>query len=118
MNGKMKKIGIVRVSVYFGMAELTAIAQDAEKAGLRRVGIPVRIQKPNGFADEWLANTDGIGRFLKQTYEYYKRHEADRLFEASKLAEARAQLEEKEKELASTGLSGLIRKKSSKEGGL
>ncbi len=30
-------------------------------------------------ADEWLANTDGIGKFLKSCYEYWKKAEPLRL---------------------------------------
>ena len=93
MNGKTKDKGLFRVAIYFNEADLTSIAKDAEKAGKRKVGIPIKKQKPHGMADEWLANTDGIGRFLKYCYKYWKDEEPKRL-------ETLAQIERQEQELA------------------
>lgn len=93
MNGKIKNKGIFRVSVYFNEVDLTAIAKDAEKAQFRRMGIPIKRQKPHGMADEWLANTDGIGQFLKMCYDYWSKNEPARL-------EAIAENERKMQELA------------------
>ena len=90
MNGKTKEKGLFRVAIYFNEADLSAIAKDAEKAGKRTVGIPIKRQKPHGMADEWLANTDGIGRFLKTCYDYWKTEEPRRL---EALAEAKKQKE-------------------------
>jgi hypothetical protein len=91
MNGKLKNKGLYRVSIYFNEADLTRIVKDAEKAGFRRVGIPIKRQKPHGLADEWLANTDGIGRLLKNCYDYWKKAEPQRLKE---LAETERQMQE------------------------
>ncbi len=108
MNGKLKGKGLYRVSVYFNEADLTRIVKDAEKAGFRRVGIPIKIQKPHGMADEWLANTDGIGRLLKTCYEYWKEEEPRRL---EALAETERQLKELEakKKALERGKAGIKR---------
>lgn len=99
MQGKIKKKGICRVAVYFSKAELASVAADAEKANFRRVGIPISKQKEHGFGDEWLANTDGISRFLKYTLRYWREHETERLQEAAKLAEEERALAERKRKL-------------------
>lgn len=81
MTGKNKGKGLFRVAVYFNETGLQAVVKDAEKAGFRRVGIPVKIQKPHGLTDEWLANTDGVAPFLKNCYEYWKKTAPERLKE-------------------------------------
>ena len=88
MNGKNKDKGLFRVSVYFNEKDLATIIKESEKSGFRRVGIPVKIQKPHGMANEWLANTDGASKMLKKAFAYYVEHEADRI---KALAEAMAQ---------------------------
>lgn len=91
MNGKNKGKGLFRVSIYFNENDLALVVKDAEKAGFRRVVVPVKIQKPHGLPDEWLANTDGVGRFLKNCYDYWKKTAPERLKE---LAETERQLKE------------------------
>ena len=99
MNGKKKDKGLFRVAIYFNEADLTSIAKDAEKAGKRKVGIPIKKQKPHGKADEWLANTYGIGRFLKSCYEYWKKAEPQRLKELADTKRQMQELEAKQKAL-------------------
>lgn len=79
MNGINKNKGLVRVSVYLNEQELVTAAKDSERAGFRRVGIPLKKQKPHGLADEWLANTDGISRLFKMSWEYWRKAEPERL---------------------------------------
>lgn len=98
MNGKNKEKGLFRVAVYFNEADLTTLVKEAERLRFRRVGIPVKILKPHGFADEWLANTDGIAKTLKYYAAYYKEHEAERTAELAKVqAEEKALAERKAK---------------------
>jgi hypothetical protein len=99
MAGVLKKKGITQVRVYFNQAELTAIAKDAEGAGKRRVGLLLQTQKPHGLDGETQANTDGISRFLKHTWTYWKEHQADRLEAAARIARERAALEAEAKKL-------------------
>ena len=96
MNGKLKSKGLYRISVYFNEADLTSIVKDAEKAGFRRAGIPIKVQKPHGLADEWLANTDGIGTMLKNCYDYWKKTEPERLRELAEVQEQKRMLEARE----------------------
>jgi hypothetical protein len=99
MAGKMKDKGLFRVSVYFSESDLASLVKETEKAGFRRVGIPIKIQKPHGLPDEWLANTDGVSRFLKHCVEYWRRHETERLEEATRIAEQERQLAERKVKL-------------------
>ena len=97
MQGKLKKKGLYRVGVYLNETELTSMAAEAEKLKFRRVGIPIKKQKEHGFADEWLANTDGVSRYLKYCHDYYLKTEAERL-------EKLATIARKEQELAAEKL--------------
>ena len=99
MNGKNKTKGLFRVSVYFNEADITSLAKDAEKAGFRRVGIPVKIQKPHGLADEWLANTDGMGKMLKNCWDYWRKMEPERLRALAEVQEEQKRLEARKAEL-------------------
>ena len=67
----------VCVKVYFNEQDFAEIAKFAEKAGKRRVGLQLYTQKPHGFADEKLANTDGIARFLKMAANYWAEHRVE-----------------------------------------
>ena len=87
----------IRVRVYFNERTLQAIAQDAEKAGKRRVGLPLFIMKEHGFAGERLANTDGISKFLKHCWKYWKENEASRLADMAELAQRKKVLEDEMK---------------------
>lgn len=86
-----KKYAGVCVKVYMSQEDFTAYAKLAERAGKRRVGLLLHTQKPHGFADEKLANTDGIARFLKMAGRFWAEHQ-DELE-----ARARANREEAEK---------------------
>ena len=99
MQGKIKEKGIFRISVYFNEQKVQELVKDAEKMGFRRLGIPFKRQKPNGFANEWLANTDGIGRFLKHCWQYYKENEAERAALGAKLLFQEKELQEQKKKL-------------------
>lgn len=55
------------IKVYLSPDEFYQFAKDAEQAGFRRGGLPLWIKKPHGFANERLANTDGISKFFKWT---------------------------------------------------
>lgn len=99
MVGKIKGKGLFRVSVYFSERDLALLVKETEKAGFRRVGIPIKIQKPHGLPNEWLANTDGVSRFLKHCVEYWRMHETERLEEAAKIAEQERLLAERKVKL-------------------
>lgn len=93
MTGKAKQKGISIIKVYVNDQLLTSMAFEAEKMRFRRGGLPTKIEKPHGFVNDWVANTDGISKYLKYCHKYYLEHESDRL---AKLAE----ISRKEKELA------------------
>lgn len=59
------------------------------------MGIPTKKQKPHGLANEWVANTDGIGKLLKNCYDYWKKNEPERLRELAELQEEQRKLEER-----------------------
>jgi hypothetical protein len=105
MNGKIKQKGLFRVSAYFNETEIQTLATEAEKLGYRRVGIPLKKQKPNGFSGEWVANTDGIAPMLKFFAEYYRRTEAQRLQQAADIARQEQALAEQKHKL---GLGALF----------
>lgn len=67
----------VCVKVYFSEEDFAEVAKLAEKAGNRRVGLSLYTQKPHGFADEKLANTDGVARFLKMAAGYWQEHQSE-----------------------------------------
>lgn len=59
------------------------------------MGIPIKKQKPHGLADEWVANTDGIGKLLKNCYDYWKKNEPERLRALAEVQEEQRKLEER-----------------------
>lgn len=93
MTGKNKEKGLFRVAVYFNESDLQTLVKDAEELGFRRVGIPIKTQKPHGFAHEWLANTDGVSKVLKFAHKEYRNSKPKRLEEQ---AEALRRLKEAE----------------------
>jgi hypothetical protein len=99
----MEQTKKIRAKVYFNEKQFQAVALDAEKAGKRRGGLQLFTQKAHGFANERVANTDGISKFLKHCWKYYVEHEADRLAAAAELAQRRKALEEEAKR---KGISG------------
>ncbi len=104
MVGKIKQKGLFPVRVYLTEGEITPMVKEAEKAGFRRVGIPIKRQKPHGLASEWLANADGVGPFLKACFTYYCAHEAERLKEAAEIAAQKRELAEREAALQNPAL--------------
>lgn len=98
LNGKIKKKGIFRVSVYLNEADLTSMADQAHRLKFRRGGIPLKTQKPHGFADEWVANTDGVGLYLKFCHDYYVQYEGERLNKLADIVRRKQQLEKEEEE--------------------
>jgi len=96
---KKQKGKKICVKCYFNPTNFQAVAADAERAGKRRGGLLLFTQKPHGFANETQANTDGISRFLKHTWQYWREHETERLQEAAKLAEEERGLAERKKKL-------------------
>jgi hypothetical protein len=95
MNGINKKKGLFRVALYFNEQDITTLAAEAEKAGFRRAGIPTKTVTPHAFADEWRANTDGLGPFIKACIAYYRQAEPARLAELARLATEKAAIEKK-----------------------
>lgn len=75
----MKQKDKVTVKVYFNPKTFLEVAELAEKAGYRRRGLQLYTQKKHGFADEKVANTDGISKFLKSLIVYWKKNEAQRM---------------------------------------
>ena len=86
------------IKVYLYPALFAEIAGEAEKSGKRRKGLLLYTQKPNGFANEKLANTDGIAKFLKFCYEYYKDHEADRVRDLADILRKEQEIQELRKQ--------------------
>lgn len=64
----------IRVKVYFNPARFKDLADDATAAGFRRGGLRLFVQKPHGFSNEVNANTDGMSRFLKECWKFWKEH--------------------------------------------
>ncbi len=95
MKSHLKEKGLFRVGVYFNETGITTLIKDAEKAGFRRVGLPAKIQKPHGMADEWLANTDGLAKFLKNCWEYWRKAEPERLEALAKTQKEFAEIQKK-----------------------
>lgn len=87
-----KKYAGVCVKVYMSQEDFQAYAKLAERAGKRRVGLLLYTQKPKGFANEKLANTDGIARFLKMAGEFWGEHQDELEAEAKKLREDQERL--------------------------
>ncbi len=81
------KGGKVCVKVYFNEQSFAEIVALAEKSGIRHRGLKLYTKKANGFADEVLANTDKIAKFLKFTAQYWNEHEAERFAKLAELAE-------------------------------
>lgn len=120
MQGKLKEKGLFRIGLYLNLEEMTREAAQAEKLHLRRGGLPIKTQKPGGFAGEWIANTDGISPLFKFYSEYYRKTEARRLAEAADIARQEQELAERKETLGvaslfSAGLSA--QKKTLLEGG-
>jgi len=93
------KNGKIVVKVYFNLGNFTSIAKDAEKAGKRRGGLQLLTQAKNGFSDQKVANTDGISKFLKMCWQYYREQEPARLKELAELAEKEEAVNKRKKEL-------------------
>ncbi len=88
-----------KVRVYFSDKNYAEVVKDAEKAGKRRVGLVLWKQKEHGFANQREANTDGLAKFLKFCYGYWKDHEADRLRQLAELQDRERRLAEEKKKL-------------------
>jgi hypothetical protein len=97
---EIKKVKKICVKCYFNPETFKAIAIDAEAAGKRRGGLLLFTQKSHGFAQEQVSNTDGISRFLKHCWAYWREHETERLQEAAKIAEDERGIAERKRKLA------------------
>ena len=98
MAGKIKKKNIIRIAVYLNETEMTIMAREAEKLKFRRLGIPIKKHPTKELSEDWVANGDGISRYLKYCHNYYIEHEAERTSKlADLLAREKALKEEKEK---------------------
>ena len=86
----MAKGKSVCVKVYLNQELFLEIIKQAEKTGKRRMGLIPYTQKDHGFAHEKLANTDGIGRYLKHTHRYFVENEAERLRKAVEIETRKA----------------------------
>lgn len=93
------KNGKVCIKVYFNPKNYPLVIDDAERSGKRHRGLQLYTQKEHGFADEKVANTDGVGRFLKFCWQYWREHESDRLRMAAEIAEREKQLLAEKKRL-------------------
>ena len=58
------------------MDNFPKVCKSAEDAGLRRKGLKLFTQKPHGFSNERLANTDRISKFLKFAWQYWENNRA------------------------------------------
>jgi hypothetical protein len=89
----------LRVKVYLTEKLFAEITEQAEKLSFRKKGLLLYTQKKHGWADEKLANTDGLAKFLKYCYTYWRDAEAKRLFEAAEIAQQEKALAEKKAKL-------------------
>lgn len=96
MDNKAKKIC---VKCYFNEQSFASVVADAEKAGKRRRGLQLFTQKEHSIGDVRVSNTDGISRFLKYCWQYWKEHESDRLREIAEVKETERQIQERKKRL-------------------
>lgn len=96
---KIQKEKKICVKVYFNRKSFQAVALDAEKSGKRRGGLQLFTQKPHGFGHELVSNTDGISRFLKHCWAYWREHEKERLEQATALAQRERELQAEKKKL-------------------
>ena len=69
------------------------MAVEAERVGLRRVGLPIETQSPHGFSNEKSANTDGISRLLKFCHDYWVKDYPKRVARIAALKEELKELE-------------------------
>lgn len=97
----MPKGNSICVKVYFKPEAFAVMANLAEESGKRRKGLLLYTLKPNGFAGEKLANTDGIAKFLKYAAQDWADHRSERLARA---AEIMAQEQALAKEKARLGI--------------
>ena len=97
MSGVLKKKGLVQVRVYLNKEEFSTMAHDAEEVGKRRVGLLLETARPHGMNGETFSNTDGLSKFLKHTWAYWKEHEAERLEKAADIARRERELAEEKK---------------------
>ena len=95
----MKNENKICVKVYFNKDTFQAVALDAEKAGKRRGGLLLFTAKEHGFENEKISNTDGISRFLKHCWGYWRDHEKERLEQAAALAERERALQAEKRKL-------------------
>lgn len=94
MVSVLKRKGLIQVRVYLNKTEFKEMAADAESTKHRRVGLLLETAKPHGMAGETYSNTDGLSRFLKHTWGYWKEHQAERLEKAAELARRERELEQ------------------------
>jgi hypothetical protein len=99
MVGQNKKKGLFVIKVWLNEDQITSMTKEAEKLNFRRVGLPIKTQKPHGFADEWVANTDGISRYLKFCHTYFKKHEAERLERIAEVLKKEQEVAQEKKKL-------------------
>jgi hypothetical protein len=88
------------VQVYLNPKRFAEEVKHAEKAGIRRVGLFLHLQKTHGFAGETIANTKKLAKYYKMCSDYWVKHEAERL---QREAELIAQKQEAEAELKKLG---------------
>lgn len=89
----------VCVKCYFNKQDFEAIAADAVKAGVRHGGLQTWVQKKNGLADERVANTDKIPKFLKFIWRSWQQTATLRLAKAAELAKKEQELKEERAKL-------------------
>lgn len=89
----------IRVKVYFNLKSFQAVAQDAEKAGKRRGGLLLFTQRSHGLAGETVSNTDGISKFLKYCWEYWRENEHVRVQQVAEILRKEKELQEEKKRL-------------------
>lgn len=95
----MEKEKSVCVKIYLKPELFAEITQEAEKAGIRRKGLLLYTEKPHGFANEKLANTDRIAQFLKFCFRQYLAAEADRIEKMAQIRRQEQDIAEQKKRL-------------------
>jgi hypothetical protein len=85
------------VQVYLNEKRFAEEVKRAEKAGIRRVGLFLYLQKSHGFIDEKIANTKKLAKYYKMCSDYWQENEAERLEKAAKLKIEKQRIEEEMK---------------------
>jgi hypothetical protein len=92
------------IKVYLNPKLFAEIAELAQKAGKRGMGLKTHRQKPHGFANQTIPNTKGIAKFFKMAAFHWRDADAERLRRALDLAEREKALVREKEDLRKRGV--------------